>query len=138
MTVQVNVTLSESIYRLLRQFALQRRQDIAEAIAQYLEQNPPALSEDTEASALDDQWEDSIDIERQAYLEMHPTLKSKYLGHHVAIYQGELIDHDVDGVALSCRIDKGYPDQFVLMCQVETEPERALYFRSPRFVENIL
>jgi len=48
-----------------------------------------------------------------------------------------MIDHDGDGVALSSRINNPYPDQFVLMRQAESEPERVLYFQSPRFVERV-
>ena len=55
---------------------------------------------------------------------------------HVAIYKGELIDHDADGVALSQRVYEKYPDKFILIRQVEVESDRILHFRSPRLVRN--
>ncbi len=49
----------------------------------------------------------------KAYIAMHPMLKERHLGKYVAVYQGELIDHDEDPVALLSRIDEKYPDEFV-------------------------
>ena len=49
---------------------------------------------------------------------MHRRLWSQYPGHHVAIYKGQLVDHDEDGIALSRRIYAGYPEEFVLVKKV--------------------
>ena len=64
---------------------------------------------------------------------MHPTLKEKYYGKHVAIYEGKLIDVDEDGQALYRRIDAHYPNTFVWMTEVKDEPIDVVYMRSPRF-----
>ena len=45
-----------------------------------------------------------------------------------------LLDRDVDGVALSQRINVSYPDEFILIRQVEIEPDQVLIFRSPRLI----
>ena len=81
------------------------------------------------------QNEDSVEREQQAYRSMHQSLWNNYPQEHVAIYDGQLIDHDTDGTALSQRIYERYPDDFVLIRRVEPQPERILRFRSPRFIQ---
>ena len=38
--------------------------------------------------------EDMATREREAYIAMHPMLKEQYMGQHVAIFEGQLIDID--------------------------------------------
>jgi hypothetical protein len=73
-----------------------------------------------------------MEREMLAFIQMHPVLKKKYLGQHVAIFGSQLIDMDEDYAALYERIDAQYPDQFVWMATVEDEPIPTLVFRSPR------
>jgi hypothetical protein len=65
---------------------------------------------------------------------MHPRLIESYLGDYVAIFQGEVIDHDEDVVALTQRIGEKLPNEVVLIRQVEKSAERILNMRSPRFL----
>ena len=67
-----------------------------------------------------------------AYQKMHALLTPKYLGEYVAIYQGELLDHDTDPVALHKRITAKYPAQVILTRKVRKEAEPVLHMRSPR------
>ena len=67
-----------------------------------------------------------------AYQNIHSHLVQEYLGQYVAIYQGELVDHDPDPVSLHRRVIRKYPDQVVLSRKVQTDPEPVLYMRSPR------
>lgn len=67
---------------------------------------------------------------------MHQSLWKEYPREHVAIYDGQLVDHDTDGTALSQRIYAQYPDEFVLIRKVEPQLERTLQFRSRRFIQN--
>ena len=76
-----------------------------------------------------------VDDEIAAYHQLHSMLWAKHAQHNVAIYRGQMVDHDADGVALSLRIYQQYPNQFVLIRQVEAEAESLLRIRSPRFVE---
>ena len=46
------------------------------------------------------------------------------------------VDHDADGLALSHRIYSRYPDTFVLVRQVEAQPERVIQLRSPRYIQD--
>jgi hypothetical protein len=88
-----------------------------------------------EASAIDDWSEpnEAVDREMQAYVAMHPQLKQQFLGKHVAIYGGELIDMDDNFAALYARIDAKYPDEFVWLTPVEEEAIPTIVVRSPRF-----
>lgn len=74
----------------------------------------------------------AFDREMQAYIAMHPLLKKTHFGKHVAIYEGRLIDVDVDYDTLTRRIDAQYPDQFVWVSTVEEYPVKTFVFRSPR------
>ena len=50
-------------------------------------------------------------------------LSDKYLGQYVAVYRGELIDHDVDQVALYLRVKEQYPGEFIWIAPVGEAPE---------------
>ncbi len=72
--------------------------------------------------------------EIDAYHRLHPELVKTYLGQHVAIFNGMLVDSSDNITALMARINQQYPDDVVLIRQVEEEPERILHFRSNRLV----
>jgi len=80
----------------------------------------------------------AIDPEVAAYYALHPMLWKMYPHQYVALHQGKLVDHDTDGFALSLRIYQHYPNQFVLIRQVEEQVETILHIRSPRLVESVL
>ncbi len=77
---------------------------------------------------------DAMSREEAAYRAMHSELFERYAGQYVAVFNGELVDHDADELALYRRIDKRYPHDVVLMKQVEKSPEKVYHIRSPRFV----
>lgn len=52
--------------------------------------------------------------EIESFKLMHKQLVQDCLGQYVAIFQGKLVDHDSDPVALLQRIKQQYPDQVVL------------------------
>jgi hypothetical protein len=81
-----------------------------------------------------DDEETAVKREMQAYITLHPMLKEKYLGQHVAIYEGKLIDVDQDYGALCQRIDAQYPNEFVWLATVGEEAMPTLVFRSPRLL----
>jgi hypothetical protein len=58
------------------------------------------------------------------------------MGQHVAIYGGQLVDHDQDFAALFERIEKAYPDEFVWLATVGEEPLPTIYHRSTRLIRN--
>jgi hypothetical protein len=73
--------------------------------------------------------------EKLAFQQMHPHLLEKYAGQYVAIYEGKLVDHDIDKQALFQRIDTAFPDVFVLIRPVLVTPEIVYQSRSHRLVQ---
>ena len=132
MTQNVNVTLSDRVYRRLKQWSEARQQDIGDAIADFLLENLP----DNDILAIPPAESDAqVEREKAAYIRLHSQLKEQYAGQYVAIHGGELVDQDSDYGALFERIDDRYPDDFVWLTRVEDEPIGTIQFRSPRFVE---
>lgn len=68
-----------------------------------------------------------------AFRQMHAELLAKHPAEYVAIYQGQLVDYDVDQLDLVTRIEAQYPDVPVLIKQVLPDPEEIYTIRSPRF-----
>ncbi len=129
MSARVTLTISDELYRKAGRLARTRGQDMNGLLLELLEQ--ATLAND----ALTYEPDEAVGREVSAYIAMHPLLWERYAGEHVAIFGEELVDHDGDGIALSQRIYERYPSEFVLIRQVEAEPERVLHFRSPRFAE---
>ena len=71
--------------------------------------------------------------ERQAYIALHPTLLKNYPNQYVAIHNGQLVDHDPNGLVLSLRIRQQFPDQFVWIAPVKAQAIEEWVTRSPRF-----
>lgn len=127
MIEQITVTIPQKLYRRVRQLARLRNQPVDAVLVDVLDR---ALLADE--SYPNNNEDDVVEREMQAFIQMHPLLKEKYLGQHVAIFDGQLIDVDEDYGTLYERIDAQYPEQFVLMAMVESEPIPTLVFRSPR------
>lgn len=126
MTSEINLHLPDHVFRRVARYARKRNQDIETAIVDYLEQHLPAGGP-VDAPAAGDP-----DREVAAFRAMHTQLREQYEGQYVAIHDGEVVDHDQDRLALYERIEKRYPDQFVLMRPVGPQPDREFHFRSPR------
>lgn len=135
MTVELKVILDEDVYERVVRLARQRRQDLAETVAQFLAEELPGEGEE-EAVISWSEADESVDREIAAYHRLHAELWRKYPGQHVAIQNERLVDHDTDDLALSRRIYSRYPDTFVLMRQVEALPESVIHLRSPRFTQD--
>ncbi len=127
MAEQINISIPQTLYRRVRVLARARKQPVDDVLVEVLDQ---ALPPDDESDITDE--EAAVEREMQAYIALHPMLKKKYLGQHVAIFGGQLIDVDEDYGALYERIDAQYPDQFVWLATVEEEAIPTLVFRSPR------
>ena len=74
--------------------------------------------------------------EQSAYTAMKDKLVEQYLGQYVAIFHGQVVDHDADEVTLIRRVKQRFPGETVHVRQVTNEPERILHFRSPRLIRN--
>ena len=90
--------------------------------------------EDKDGASPGDPRRQAMLREIEAYHRLHPELSKKYKGQHVAIFHGQLVDHDLDAEALLERTMTRFPDQVVLQRKVENTPEIVLRFRSPRLI----
>ncbi len=135
MTKQVVLELTDSLYERTQQLAKARQMDMTEVMRLVFNKGLPLIEEERDVIDLTEP-DEAVRDEIAAYHVLHPMLWAQYPKQHVAIHGGQLLDHDENKVALRRRINQSYPNQFVLIRQVELEPERVLYFRSPRFVEN--
>lgn len=130
----VVLDLPDKVYERAQHLAQVRQQAVNELLAKVLDDALPLTELETEV----DDWsaEDAaLEREMQAYIAMHPQLKEKYLGQHVAVYGGKLIDHDQDFDALYERVRKQYPDEVVWISTVKAEPIETIYIRSPRLIQ---
>lgn len=114
MTLHVNVPLSNELFERAQKMAPQLNKEMPQFLADHLAET---LVETTNEKDI------AIERERAAYHALHPILLEQHPGDYVAIYEGELVDFDQDQLALVGRLDKDYPDQFVLVRQVTTDPE---------------
>jgi hypothetical protein len=135
MTKQVVLELTDNLYERAKQLAQIRQIDMTEVMRLAFDKGLPLIEEERDVIDLTEP-DAAVQHEITAYHALHPMLWSQYPKQHVAIHGGQLLDHDENKVALRRRINQSYPNQFVLIRQVEREPERVLYFRSPRFAEN--
>jgi hypothetical protein len=134
MTINITIGLSEDLFERAKQYAARQQREISDAITELLDEALPVAN--GEENGDDNPWsgqEEAMERERQAYIAMHPKLKKKYLGKHVAIFGGQLVDQDDDYAALYARIDKKYPNEFVWLTTVREEPIRTATLFSPRF-----
>jgi len=110
-------------------------QDIIAIVEAILNENLPDHIEAQDWVDLSEP-DEAAEREMKAYIELHPMLKEKYFGKHVAVYGGQLIDYDDNFDALYDRIARAYPNEFVWMSQVKEEPIETFVIRSPRFIED--
>ena len=129
MSQQVQITLTDRLLSVWQRYARGRNQQLAEAIADFLEENPPVDA--PVAGNLIHETDLGIEREMAAYRAMYTSLVPEYLGSYVAIKDGELVDVDADKQQLIERINSRYGGDFVLIHPVQEEAEQILHFRSP-------
>lgn len=74
----------------------------------------------------------AMEKEAEAFRRLHSQLLESIPGEYAAIYQGQLVDHDPDFLALLPRVEERYAGQPVLIRQVLAEAEPVIRVRSPR------
>lgn len=126
MDTGITVTIPQQLYERVRQVAQRQDREVDEVARDLLEQGILPL-ESLPAQPEREQ-------EKAAFRRLHSVLLARYEGEYVAIYGGELVDHDIDHVALLTRIDTQYPNQFVLIRPVRQEPEIVYEHRSMRWM----
>ena len=130
MSVNMTVTISDTVYNRVIRLAHAQQQPLNQVVERLLSYSLPDI--DDEIIDTVDESEQALRREIAAYHRLHPILWQKYPNQHVALFQGEVVDHDQDGVTLSLRIYQRFPHDTVLVRQVEAAPERELRIRSPR------
>ena len=74
---------------------------------------------------------DAMSQEVKAFETQFEQLKEQYFGQYIAMFQGEVVDHDDDREALLARINRHYPNDQVLMRQVQAELSGKIRIRPP-------
>ena len=118
----MTVTIPQHLYKRVQTIAQKQRRDVDDVAREMLEQGLLSL----ESFPTKEERE----REKNAFRRLHAALLERYSGEYVAIYEGELVGHDVNQAALVARIDKKYPDSFVLIRPVKQEPEIVYEHRS--------
>ena len=124
MSKQVTLAIPEDVYRQVENVATTTDRNIADVLLESISHTFAPFPVNPQRTAMKQ--------EIAAYIAMHPELVKNYLGQHVAVYQGRLIDHDTDPVALHQRITAKFPHQTILSRLVQEEAEPILHMRSPR------
>lgn len=128
MAQQVLLTIPDTLFQKASQLARQQARRIEDVLAD-------SITLDDEAVFVD--WsepDEALEAEMEAYIAMHPMLKSTIMGRHVAIFGGELVDHDADFDALVERVRRDFANQAVWMTTVKAEPIDTIVMRSPRLL----
>ena len=122
---EITLPVPEDIYRQVERVATETQRDVIDVLLDIISSEFAPYPENPNRAAMKQ--------EIAGYKKMHPDLAQKYLGQYVAIYQGKLVDHDVDPVALHKRVTARYPGKVVLSRKVGDDAEPILHMRSPRF-----
>jgi post-segregation antitoxin (ccd killing protein) len=94
--------------------------------------DPSALAGEAIRTYLRSEAQRAMEQEAEAFRRLHLDLLATIPGHYAAVYQGQLVDHDVDQLALFQRIEARFPGLPVLIRQVRPEFEQTIMVRSPR------
>ena len=121
------IKIPDTIYDRARRLALVQKREIDEIVTEILDKGLPEYGEQDERARRQQEIE--------AFRQLHPQLFAQYPGEYVAIYNSELVDHDIDRNALMKRIYQNYPDVFVLIRPVNNEPEIVYSHISLRWAE---
>lgn len=120
----ITVSIPEDLYERVERVAVTTHRNVGEVIVETITAALTPFPEHPQRSAMD--------VEIAAYEAMHGELVKKFLGQYVAIYQGKLVDHDVDPVALHQRIEILHPARTVLSRKVQKDAVPVVHMRSPR------
>jgi hypothetical protein len=102
-------------------------------IAEHEQTSPEDLLEQAATEFLERVALKKMQAETSAFERIHPQLVEQYLGQHVAVHNGMMIDHDPDLRTLHIRIRKRFGKVPILLRQVTEDPSLPeLVVRSPK------
>lgn len=122
MSMQVTLTLPDAIYAEASHVAKRRKRDVVEVLTDALQREFAPLPVHPRRREML--------REIEAFKQLHPTLVTRYLGQFVAVFSGQVIDHDADIVALKYRVSKKHLHEIVLIRQVEEQASRDITLRN--------
>ena len=128
MSQSITITLPERVYQTVHNLAQKTQQNVVQVLTDTIVEHF-----DTPHFPIDPN-RDLMEQEEAAYQAMHSELFTQYPYQFVAIFQGKLVDHDQDVVALSQRINTNFPDETVLITDVLPEVAPEIMVRSPRLI----
>lgn len=128
MSQRITITLPERVYQTVHNLAQKTQQNIVQVLTDTIVEHfdTPHFPVDPKRHLME--------REETAYQAMHSDLFAQYPYQFVAIFQGKLVDHDQDIVALSQRINTNFPDETVLITDVLPEVAPEIMVRSPRLI----
>jgi hypothetical protein len=109
--------------------------ELVEALKEATEQqgtNIEAVIETLARQYLRDARRQVIREEFDYYRSHHAELKARYLGQHVAIHAGQVVDHDTNPLALVERVRQRFGRIPILFAQVADEPQQDYTLHSTR------
>lgn len=120
-----SLVIPDSLLERARRLARRQDRHVQDVVADALEQGLPLL----ETAFGPDEWEHQV----EAFRAMHAVWREQYPGEYVAVFQGQLVDHDLSFGVLLERIESLYPEESVLIRPVRDEPEIVYNQRSIRW-----
>ena len=129
------IELSKHAFQILQKASAWRGADLGDLLEQAVRDY---FATDAQRDmAADEPWNgqrQQIELEQQSFVAQHDALLRTYAGQYIAMFQGCVIDHDVDRVALSLRVRNQYGNQPVLITMVRAEILQDIVVRSPRLL----
>jgi sugar (pentulose or hexulose) kinase len=133
MHTNVTLKIAKDLYERAKRLARQRNQDVSDLLAESIRLD---ASEDGETLYPGFSAGESAVMKReeQAFQQLHPQLREKYPQEYVAIFEGQLVDHDPDLEQILKRTKQQYLGHFVWIAPVQNNSEEIFHFRSPKLV----
>jgi hypothetical protein len=128
MSTRVTITLPDPVYQEAQKVAQSTQRNVQEVLTEVITKNFKPFPVNKNRSAMLQEIE--------AYKSLHPQLVKQYEGQYVAIFHGQMVDHDNDPVELHHRVNSRFPGETVLHRKVGDDPDPILRFRSPRLIPN--
>jgi hypothetical protein len=100
--------------------------------------DPSALTNEAIRAYLRSAARDDMEQEARAFRRLHPDLLATIPDQYAAMHRGQLVDHDVDQLALYQRSAARFRGLPVLIRQVRPEVEQTIVIHSPRIETEVL
>lgn len=130
MAVEITLQIPERIFHKAELLAARLKKSTADVLVEQLA--AAQISSDSGSVEVEALEQLPLQEEAHAYQLMYPDLRENFFNHWVAIFEGKLLDHDIDQEELMTRLDTQYPARLILVRRVEAESDREIYVPSFR------